>query len=219
MLAYLVLHRMRPVGRDELVDALWPECPPAAPHAGLSALLSKLRRLLCPSVLNGLGALRLELPAGARVDVEQAVDALHRAESAVASGDYDRAMGPSLAARYITERGFLPGYCAPWIDAQRRELDEVMLRSLECTAISGMHIGGTEFPAGERAARRLVALAPFRETGCLRLMEALEAAGNVAEALRVYEDLRCRLRDELGAVPGPALQGLHQRLLRSRAPV
>lgn len=50
------------------------------------------------------------------------------------------------------------------------------------------------------------------------LAEVLEAAGNVAEALRVYDNVRCRLRDELGTAPSPALQALHLRLLRTGAP-
>jgi hypothetical protein len=36
---------------------------------------------------------------------------------------------------------------------------------------------------------------------------------NVAEALRVYESLRCLLRDELGIVPAAATQELHKDLL------
>jgi DNA-binding SARP family transcriptional activator len=44
-------------------------------------------------------------------------------------------------------------------------------------------------------------------------MEALEASGNVAEALRVYDRLRVLLREELGVVPGRAAQDLHRRLL------
>jgi pentatricopeptide repeat protein len=45
------------------------------------------------------------------------------------------------------------------------------------------------------------------------LMEALSTQGNVAEALRVYESLRGLLREELGAVPSPAVQRVHERLL------
>ena len=44
-------------------------------------------------------------------------------------------------------------------------------------------------------------------------METLGASGNVAEALQVYEELRCLLRDELGVTPAPEVQALHQRLL------
>jgi SARP family transcriptional regulator, regulator of embCAB operon len=45
-------------------------------------------------------------------------------------------------------------------------------------------------------------------------MEALEQRGNVAEALRVYDRLRLRLRDELGIAPSPAVQSVHRPLLR-----
>jgi DNA-binding SARP family transcriptional activator len=44
-------------------------------------------------------------------------------------------------------------------------------------------------------------------------MEVLDRRGNPAEALTVYEELRSRLREELGASPGPVTQELHRRLL------
>jgi DNA-binding SARP family transcriptional activator len=44
-------------------------------------------------------------------------------------------------------------------------------------------------------------------------MEALEAQGEEAEALRVYDGLRVLLRDELGTAPSAALQAVHRRLL------
>ena len=44
-------------------------------------------------------------------------------------------------------------------------------------------------------------------------MEALAGRGNVAEALRAYEELRVLLRDELGTAPGAEVQALHRRLL------
>jgi tetratricopeptide (TPR) repeat protein len=55
-------------------------------------------------------------------------------------------------------------------------------------------------------------------------MEALAAGGNVAEALRVYEDLRVLLRDELGTTPATEIVELHGRLLagagaRDRVPL
>jgi DNA-binding SARP family transcriptional activator len=45
-------------------------------------------------------------------------------------------------------------------------------------------------------------------------MEILTARGNCAGALRVYEPLRQRLRDELGAIPAPELCAPGERLLR-----
>ena len=44
-------------------------------------------------------------------------------------------------------------------------------------------------------------------------MEVLAARDNRADALRVYDQLRTLLRDELGAAPSPATQDLHRTLL------
>ena len=44
-------------------------------------------------------------------------------------------------------------------------------------------------------------------------MEALAARGDAAEALVVYDLLRCRLRDELGVAASPATQDVYRRLL------
>ena len=99
---------------------------------------------------------------------------------------------------------------APWIEERRRDVAELRLRALEAIAATA------EPAAAERAARELVEAAPFRESGHRLLMSALAAGGNVAEALRAYEDLRVRLREELGAAPGPELQALHTELLTAR---
>jgi DNA-binding SARP family transcriptional activator len=44
-------------------------------------------------------------------------------------------------------------------------------------------------------------------------MRALERTGNSAEALRVYEQLRTRLRDDLGIAPSAETLRLHAELL------
>ena len=67
--------------------------------------------------------------------------------------------------------------------------------------------------AAERDARRLIRLAPYRESGYRLLMQALARRDNNAEALLVYEQLRTVLRDELGATLSPATQALHRRIL------
>jgi DNA-binding SARP family transcriptional activator len=213
LFAYLAAGRARRSGRPELVEALWPGGPPEAVEASLSSLLSKLRRVLGPGVLEGRAELRLSLPADAWIDVEEADVAVHRAESAVALGQWERAWAPARAALYTANRGFLPGYDTPWIEERRRRLDDVRVRALEAVGTAGLGMGGTETAAAERAGRELVQAAPFRESGYLLLMEALAAGGNAAEALRVYERLRVLLREELGVAPGAPAQELHRRLL------
>jgi DNA-binding SARP family transcriptional activator len=141
---------------------------------------------------------------------------IHRAESAVALGDWTSVAGPARVALHTANRGILPGADAPWLVELRGRLEDIRLRALACVGTSSLRIGGTELPAAERCGRALVRLSPFREAGHGLLMEALEAQGNTAEALRIYDDLRRCLRDELGTAPSGELQALHRRLLGPR---
>jgi SARP family transcriptional regulator, regulator of embCAB operon len=217
LFAYLALNRDRAVGRSELVEAVWPGELPHDPADALAAALSKLRSAVGKGWIEGRSELQLLLPVAARVDVEQALTAVHEAESACSLADWARAWGSSLCAMTVTRRTLLGEYEAPWIDDWRRRLDEVLIRSLECYATACLGLGGTELAGAERTARLLVRSAPLRESASALLMQALEQQGNTAEALLVYESLRQRLRDELGVSPAEPLQVAHRRLLGAPA--
>ena len=214
LFSYLTVTRALPSRREQLIEALWPWRAPAGADASLSALLSRLRSVLGSDVLCGRGEISLQLPPGAWIDLEAAEDAIHRAETAVTQGDWARGWGPSLVALFTARRGFLPGEDLPWAEQHRRRLEEIHVAALECYAAVALGVGGSELAPGERSARELVTAAPYRERGHALLMEILTARGNGAEALRVYEQLRQRLRDELGATPAPELRELQERLLR-----
>ena len=211
---YLTVHRALPARREQLIEALWPWRAPDGADASLSALLSRLRTALGSDVLTGRGEIALTLPGDAWIDFEAAEEAIHRAEAAVAQRDWGRGWGPSLVALFTARRGFLPGEDLPWAEEYRRRLEEIRVAALECYAAVALGVGGSELAPGERSARELVAAAPYRERGHALLMQILVARGNGAEALRVYETLRERLRDDLGAAPAPELRALQAELLR-----
>lgn len=213
LFAYLVLHRVRPVRREELVAAIWPETPPASPDDALNTLLSRLRKWLGEGVICGRSELTLVLAADAVIDVEAAFEAIQRAESALEREDWRAAQDPAATALSVADRGFLPEAEAPWVEDERRRLGELRLRALECVAAAGLGLGGARLSQTERAARVLIADAPYRETGYRYLMQALSERGRVAEALTVFDGVRRLLREELGAAPGAGLRSLHERLL------
>jgi SARP family transcriptional regulator, regulator of embCAB operon len=217
LLVYLAANRDRPVSRDELIEALWPHQLPPRPESALSVLLSKLRRALGQASIEGRSYLRLAMPE-AWIDLEAAAMGIHQAESAIALGDWAGAAGPARVALHTASRGVLPGFDAPWVVELRGLVEDIRLRALACVGTSSLRMGGAELPAAERSGRSLVKLAPFREAGYGLLMEALAARGNTAEALQVYEALRCRLRDDLGTAPSVELQALHRRLLGPGVP-
>ena len=153
------------------------------------------------------------LPRDAFVDVEAAFEALHRARAHVANREWAEAWGPSGVAYHVASRPLLQGHDRPWLDEWRRRLDEVRLSGLECFAAARLGLGGPSLPQAEECGRRLIELAPYRETGYRILMEALEQRGNTAEALLAFDRLRVLLHDELGIAPSPAVQSVHRRLL------
>jgi SARP family transcriptional regulator, regulator of embCAB operon len=215
LFTFLAVNRRRTALRDELKDALWHGGEPPGADNALSALLSRLRRALGTGALEGRRELRLVLPPDAWIDLEAADEAIHRAESAVAREHWSAGWGPTLVALAVARRGFLPGEEAPWAVERRRRLEEIRIAALECYAAIALGLGGSELATGEKAARELVAASPYREHGHALLMALHAARGNPAEALRVYDALRERLRDELGATPAPALRELQARLLRT----
>ena len=215
LFVYLVCHRLRQVSRAELIEALWPNEQPAAADSALSALLSKIRRVVGPEVLVGRSKLALDFGPAAFVDFEAALEAIHRAESNVRRGAWVDAWAPARIALHTALRGFLHDEDAPWIAERRARLEEIGLRAYECVAEAGIGLGGPELDAALRSGRALVEIAPYRESGYRLLMRALAQDGNAAEALTVYELLRSRLHDDLGAAPAPSTQDLHRALLRS----
>src|SRR4051812_48946663 len=212
LLASLLLNRDRGCPRAELIDVLWPERPPAAADTALSALLSKLRRTLGPAAVSGRSELRLVPPGEVEVDVEQAAAAEAAAAAALHSGSWSEASECAQIALDVDLPGFLSGTHVRWATEQRRELEAVRMRALEIQAEAALRRG--ELNAAEQAARGVIAAAPFRESAHRLLMEVHEAAGNPAEALRAYDDLRLLLREELGTSPGASVMEVHARVLR-----
>jgi SARP family transcriptional regulator, regulator of embCAB operon len=217
VLCFLLAQRERVADRDELIDVLWPQRPPSDAQAALRPILSRVRRAVAPATLEGRERLRLALPEPVWLDVAEATRAIESARAAAKGAVWESARERSQAALELLRPGLLPGQVGDWLDARRRELEELELEALDWLARGGLALGGAELGAAERASRELIERSPYRETGYRFLMEALARSGNVAEALRVYERLRILLRDELGAAPAAELQALHQQLLSGDA--
>lgn len=203
LLAVLLLRPNQLIPVDELVDRLWDGAPPNADraHKTLHMVVRRLRVALgeadCVQTRTG----------GYVAVVEPDQLDLLRFRAFAGSGDFGAA-----AALW---RGAVLGNVAS--DVLHREdvprlVDErltVLERRIDADLDSGL--------SGELVAelRSLVADHPLREPFWSHLMLALYRSGNQAEALNAYQDLRSRLAEELGVDPSPALQELHQQILRA----
>lgn len=203
--AMLVLERQRPVSTDELVELLWPSGPPTHSLLAVSALISKLRRLLSrtglgpDAVAHAFNCYQLKLPAGAWVDAEVALESLHEAEAALRSEDEGGAYGPSVVAAAILRRPFIPGEYGHWVEARREKFRSALVRALDC--LVKVHDWNAEPTLALAAAEEAVTLEPFRESGYRNLLALHLRAGNRVEAKRTYERCQELFARELGTSP------------------
>jgi DNA-binding SARP family transcriptional activator/ABC-type branched-subunit amino acid transport system substrate-binding protein/DNA-binding beta-propeller fold protein YncE len=212
--AYLAREYGRPVPRDELAEAVWGDGPPVTWEKALTVIVSKLRSLLEECGLEGrtaltsaFGCYRLELPIGSTVDVLEA----RRAVADLAASREEIEVAATIAGR-----PFLPGEQGEWVEGERRELADLHVRALE--RLADERLGAGDHAEAARWAQQLVELEPYRESGYRRLMTVHAAAGNRADALRVYERCRRFLADELGAYPSPETEAIYRRLLAETSP-
>jgi DNA-binding SARP family transcriptional activator len=218
--AFLAVHHRQAVPRHRLAETLWRDGLPPSWDAALSAVLSKLRRTLSRIGLDGgetirtaAGCYELRLPAEAWIDHQIAVEHIHQSEAALSRADYGSVYGPSAVARCIAERPFLTGSEGEWIELRRDKLRSVLIRALECRC--EFYLWNGEHTLAVEAARSAVQRAPFRESAYRLLMRAHAAAGNSAEALRVYERCRGLISDELGVAPSSETRQVRADLLRA----
>ena len=215
---YLALHRHQPVHRDELLTAIWPD---DTGDSGLDPIISKLRGMLKAAgfaandagiAVSG-GTIALQLPSAAWIDVEAAANALDEGEGALRRNDINAAWGLANTTVIITRRPLLPNIEAPWIESQRAALRAMQLRALQCLVM--VSANNHEPLLAIQHASEMVQLEPFRETAYQLLMRMHAAAGDRAEALRVFAKCRELLREELGVSPSPQTEAVYLEILRA----
>ena len=124
------------------------------------------------------------------------------------------AWAEAVIAHEIAARGFLAGETGPWIEAERALLQGTQVQALQAIAEAELALGRLD--DAERAARRLVALEPLRESGYRLLMRSLAAAGDRAAAAAVMEECRASLA-RAGAVPTAETERAFSEVIRGRA--
>jgi DNA-binding SARP family transcriptional activator/tetratricopeptide (TPR) repeat protein len=223
--ALLALHAGAGMSRTAIVDALWHDQPPATAVAMVQGCIMGIRRVLRAAEARGCmtskpdgallwdGACYRLAPGAVRTDMAEFAELCERARQAAAADPaeacrlYEQAL-QTWRGDPLADIEFLRGH--PVVTEIRRRRGDVAADYAVVAEAIGMH---------EPVLPHLLALTarePLDERAHARLMIALAATGQQAAALRVYEDLRRRLDDELGMRPGQELADAHLAVLRQQ---
>lgn len=203
LLAMLAASTRGGITRDKLIAYLWPETDDERARRSLSDSIYRINKALGDDTVLAAGdEVRLD-PERLPSDVAAFRDALDVEDWERATRLYD---GPFLDGFHLPNSGEFER----WLDAERDELARRYAAALEALAEE-------RAAAGDRAAaaaawQRRAAHDRYDSRVAMRLMEALEAAGNRPGALqhaRIHAEL---VNDEFGASPDPEVMALAQRL-------
>jgi DNA-binding SARP family transcriptional activator len=207
----LALHVGRPVHRDVLTQAVWPDSHPDAARRSVHVAMSSLRHLLEPDARRGQSLLlprlgdsyTLALPTGSHCDLLDFQTALASARAARLSGD--------LAAERASLRRALGCYggdllpedgSAEWVVAERERLRLAAADAAEQLARAEAAAG--DIGTAVEHARRALSFDIYRDSTWRLLIQLHERAGDLSAAHAVRRQYD-KMLAELGALSGGRL--------------
>jgi DNA-binding SARP family transcriptional activator len=219
VLAALLLRQGAVVSHEQLLDSVWGSEPPASGHKVLASHVNPLRRALdaegtrpAESVIrSGKGWYRF-VAEDVRLDVADLTERGDEALRAKASGDLATATDQLSTALALFRGEPLASLPGPFAQAERERLLE-RRRTLRLARLESLILLGRCTDALDDLATLSVS-DPYDESLSALRMRALYGCERQAESLNIYQDMRARLRDELGVDPGEELRRVYEAVLR-----
>jgi len=204
LLVYLGVEVRRFHRRDHLAELLWPGARTAEARHSLATALSVLRPRLGSDALQTSREQVSLVPGHLRLDLDRLL-----------GGDV---LGSEVVSP-IEVANFLDGFDIPdagefglWKDRQRARLLPAIKDALVLLIDRCRRTGDTR--QIEQLADRMLTLDELSEEAIRAKMESRAFAGDRVGALKIFEEWKGRLAEELGAVPSDLLEGMAMRLRR-----
>ena len=208
LLAVLALPPDATHSRDKLTGLLWSDRADTHARDSLKHALTRLRKCLASvdatPIIADRQFVRLD-PAAISIDVV-AFERLLEDGSPVA---VEQAMalyrGDLLDGISVRDPAF-----EDWLLVERQRLRHLVEEAAANLMRTSLASGALD--SADAAARRLLSLDPLREEACRALMQIYSDRGETAQALKLYDALRERLRSELGIKPEPETSQLYETI-------
>jgi len=211
---YLLINRGIQVSRTQLMDLFWPEADQQSALYSLRAALYELRRVLRKygvplegkaSFLNDKrDSLGVRTGHLLTIDVDAFLACLEELKKLPANGD-GTGRKKILEKMIPLYRGDLlenDGY--EWVFAQREELRSLYFSSV--IELADIYITGGDNLKAEKLLLKALAMDPYHEEACLRLLKLYIATNQRGRAVKLYSDFANRFEKELDIKPDERLE-------------
>jgi DNA-binding SARP family transcriptional activator len=194
-------------GKEELVEAVWPEADPETVRRNFHPTLSWLRRALAPAgerrraagVVARHGLYQLDPSAEWEIDRLEFERLVEAGGAGLHAGDAGAALAAWEAAWRLYRGPFLEGLDAAWLEAPREELQHRYLELLR--RLAEVYADQGRLEESVDACRSLLSRDPLQEGVHLTLMRLYSRQGRRDLVRRQYDRLTRTLAEELGVEP------------------
>jgi len=214
LLAVLCLSETHTVGRDQLIEILWPDESPDLSRNRFRVTLYRVRQLIePPGVEPGSVVVLAQNSVSLRMEAItcDARDFLNKITLAETAGNPDEEIRALERAVALYRGDLMPGFDDPWAENQRERLANTRYHALR-KLTRGMMGRSAGFDRALPHARVAVSIEPYDEEAHCDLIRLYGATGQFSQAIAQYEALEALLKRDLDAKPSPQARRLARML-------
>ncbi len=215
-LLFFLAEQRKPVSKDVIHEALWPERDPEQFERALKKARLHLRESLGCEPLLQTGS-SLSVAGDVWLDSHAFTALVSQGEELAQSGSLTEATRIFRQALSLWNGPYLPDHYEEWAILRKDALQRIALRCLERAAEVELALG--RWDSAAQYCYRILETDPINENAYRGLMAAYTLNGEYSAAARAYQQCVATLRETLGVAPDPKTQqfwrSIQQRAERS----
>jgi LuxR family maltose regulon positive regulatory protein len=206
---FFFLCNRRPLRKEEIVAALWPDLPDEKTKSLFHSNLYRLRQALYPEcIAKDSGRYILDPQGSFWFDVEEFQKALKGAEGLPA--DSDQATYLMERARALYTGQFASDFYSEWAEALRWQLEEQHMRLL--AALAGAYSERGEYKRSADLCQQILTVDEYNEAAWYRLMSNYVLADQMEAAAFCYRKYADIVSEDLGGEDIPEFEEICRQI-------
>lgn len=219
LLKSIIVHGLREIPKDILIDDLWPD---SSPHAGMQnfkVTLHRLRKILEPGLKKSQGSALVHLKNNlvslnkefCRVDLEEFLQACKDIKRHALNSETDQILILGQRVMTLYQGDFLPEEpYTPWVEMKRWALKDTYIDVV--LQMAAIYHRQDQLQKAVACCRAVLRIDSCREEAGQLLMQLYARQGRRNEAMQVFSQLSQALKNELGVDPEPATTTILSRI-------